>query len=644
MKKSFFMRKVMPAVLSALMAFTMLPVMKTQAAEISNTPYDQYGRIKVVGNQLVSESGTAIQLKGMSTFGLQWGDGNWVLNDAAFDALAMDWKCDIVRLAMYVAEDGYASHPQELLNSVEQGIQLATERGMYVIVDWHILNPGNPNESVYLNAGKDLACYADIRNAHPDYNGPQLFFAYLSQKYGSQGNVLFETGNEPNTLQSDSDWQNTIQPYHQNVVNAIRAYDSDSNPNVVICGTGNWDQILTQPISKPVEDPSAGLAGGNRQIMYTVHFYAGTHDTNGSRWIEDMVVSCLNAGLPVFCTEWGVSNADGNGGVFTDNASRWLQFFADHKISWCAWSLARKNESSAAMLTSTPASPSDNNGDGIPDWTSSQLSEAGNYLRGKISEGKDSQSTLGPANQLLGEVDEAAIRSFVERLYTLVLNRGSDASGIDYWANEIITGAQNGGDVAKGFITSPEFTNRGLSSGDFLTILYNTFFNRAPDQGGYDYWMGRLNSGASQLDVVNGFINSFEWADICAGYGIQSGGTPTSGMVAFAKRMYTTALSRDAEDAGLRYWVGQLQSGTETGNSIARFFFLSQEITNANLSNDEYVNRLYRTFFDREGDASGKSYWLSQLNSGVSRESVLNGFVISDEFGAVCRRYGIRRM
>ena len=82
--------------------------------------------------------------------------------------------------------------PAAGLARVEKGIRLATERGMYVLVDWHILSPGDPTDTKYLDAGLDLPEYETIRAAHPEYTGPQLFFAYLSQKYGAQGNVLFE--------------------------------------------------------------------------------------------------------------------------------------------------------------------------------------------------------------------------------------------------------------------------------------------------------------------------------------------------------------------------------------------------------------------------------------------------------------------
>lgn len=365
------------------------------------TPMEKYGTIQIAVdeatgyNQLCDENGNPIQLKGMSTFGLQWDDGNWVLNEAAFDALAYDWKCDIIRLAMYVAEDGYSVEPTTMLQRVEKGIELATERGMYVLVDWHMLNPGNPTNEVYLNAGKELEVFAEIREAHPDWNGPQLFFAYLSDKYGSQGNVLFESANEPNGLGGEADaaqvWEEKLLPYHKGVVEAIRTYDADDVDNIVVLGTDNWSQFVDAPATSVgtnnVEQDVVN-AGGIPQIMYTIHFYAGTHDTvadtDGKYWLGEKVLNALKSGQAVFCTEWGTSEATGDGGPYINNSDRWLDFFDENKISWCSWSLAKKNEISAAMLSTTPENPKDNNGDGIPDWTSEELSVSGNYVRAKI--------------------------------------------------------------------------------------------------------------------------------------------------------------------------------------------------------------------------------------------------------------------
>ena len=404
-----FLRKVIVAALSFGMMLSGIPSLPTEAAGITKpqgfvSAVEKYGAVKIAKDpstgyqQLCAENGTPVQLKGMSSFGSQWGEGKWILNDAVFDTLAYDWNCDVIRLAMYVTEGGYASNPSDALEKIDQGIKLATERGMYVLVDWHILNPGNPTSSDYLDAGKNLSQYDEIRAAHPEYTGPQLFFAYMSKTYGDQGNVLFEIANEPNGNGSESEsanvWKNQLLPYHQSVVNAIRAYDKDSKPNVVICGTDSWSQFVDAPVANPVVDPAvnAGNAAVN-QVMYTIHFYSATHDINGSNWLKNKIQSALGGGIAVFCTEWGTSEASGDGGPDLDNATVWLNFLADKKISWCSWSLALKDETSSSTKPTVAQHPTDLDDDGIPNWNyssegyNSDLSATGIYVRSKIKEG-----------------------------------------------------------------------------------------------------------------------------------------------------------------------------------------------------------------------------------------------------------------
>jgi endoglucanase len=363
-----------------------------------DTPVSKYGRIQVAdfdhdGNsatalrrQLCDERGNPIQLRGMSSFGLQWADGEWILTDDVFEVLARDWKSDVIRLAMYVTEDGYAAKPAELLAKVEQGIKLANKYGLYIIVDWHILSPGDPTDEQYLNAGKNLPQYAKIKSKHPEYTGPQLFFAYLSQKYGKLPNIMWEIANEPNRNGGENEaasvWKNKLLPYMQSVVNAIREYDGDGNDNIVICGTDNWSQFVDAPVANPVQDK-------NRQIMYAMHFYAGTHDAgyenNGQFWLRQKVLNALDGGLAVFCTEWGTSLSTGDGGPFIDFAERWLDFLGENKISWASWSLARKAEVSSSTLANTSNHPRDTDGDGIRNWNwDTELSTTGRFVRAKI--------------------------------------------------------------------------------------------------------------------------------------------------------------------------------------------------------------------------------------------------------------------
>lgn len=112
---------------------------------------------------------------------------------------------------------------------------------------------------------------------------------------------------------------------------------------------------------------------------------------------------------------------------------------------------------------------------------------------------------------------------------------------------------------------------------------------------------------------------------------------------AFVKRMYTKALAREAEPQGLKDWTKRLKSQEVDGAGIAHGFICSQEFLRRNLSDNDYVDILYSTFFDRRADREGKATWIRALASGESREHVLSGFVNSREFSGLCDRYSIAR-
>ncbi|MBQ8189115.1 MAG: DUF4214 domain-containing protein [Lachnospiraceae bacterium] len=111
----------------------------------------------------------------------------------------------------------------------------------------------------------------------------------------------------------------------------------------------------------------------------------------------------------------------------------------------------------------------------------------------------------------------------------------------------------------------------------------------------------------------------------------------------FVSRMYTVALNRDAETAGQLDWSNQLINQEIDGAGIANGFINSVEFKNRNLSNSDFLDTLYQTFFNRAADEDGKNNWMTFLNNGGSRNEVLAGFVNSREFSNLCDNYGIAR-
>jgi len=112
------------------------------------------------------------------------------------------------------------------------------------------------------------------------------------------------------------------------------------------------------------------------------------------------------------------------------------------------------------------------------------------------------------------------VQEFVQRFYSKVLNRTADAGGLIYWTDELTTAVRAGSDVARGFIFSQEFTNTNPTDSEYVTILYEAFFNRVPDSGGFDMWMQNLSDGATYSEVLDGFLYSQEFGNLCKAYGI----------------------------------------------------------------------------------------------------------------------------
>ena len=207
------------------------------------TPFAQHGRLQVRGIELVDQSGAPFQLKGVSTHGLQWFPQ--YVSQESFASL-QSWGANAVRLAMYTGEGGYVSggNRAQLEATIDRGVQAAATLGMYVIIDWHILSDGNPNQ----HTGEAVD-----------------FFSRMAAKYAGLGNVLYEICNEPN---GGVQWPE-IKHYADQVIPAIRQYDPTG---IIIVGTPTWSQDVEQVASAPLAQP------GN--VMYALHFYAGTHKDN----------------------------------------------------------------------------------------------------------------------------------------------------------------------------------------------------------------------------------------------------------------------------------------------------------------------------------------------------------------------------
>ena len=248
--------------------------------------------------------------------------------------------------------------------------------------------------------------------------------------------------------------------------------------------------------------------------------------------------------------------------------------------------------------------------------------------------------------------ESQTFEAFVERLYTVALNRASDPTGKKYWVKKVVDEGATGADCARYFLLdAPEFMNRGLSDEDFVETLYKTFFDRESDASGKRGWVNNLKRGKmTRAEVVNNFIESTEWCNVCATYGVKSGSKYYKATIAsknaidFATRLYTCCLKRDPDASGVKYWSLALTNLERTGCDAAREFFESEEFVGKHTDNNEYVKRLYTTFMGREASDKEIEYWIGEIKAGRrTRRSVMEFFGQSPEFTKICKQYGIDR-
>lgn len=297
------------------------------------TPVSQHGQLSVKNGQLVDKSGKGYQLRGMSTHGLTWFPE--FVNESAFKTLRDDWNTNVVRLAMYVDEWGngqcYMGNKSGSLELLEKGVDICIKLDMYVIIDWHVLNPGDPSK--YTNEAKS-------------------FFETVSKRYAKYPNVIYEICNEPN---GGASWSSNIKPYAEKIIPVIRKNAPNS---VIIVGTPTWSQEIDKPLSDPLN---------YKNVMYAFHFYAATH-----AGLRSNVENCVAQGLPVFVSEFGTCDASGGGANDFNETQKWLSYFDKQGISYCNWSICNKDETCSVLRLGTSA-----NGN----WSESDLTENGKWIR-----------------------------------------------------------------------------------------------------------------------------------------------------------------------------------------------------------------------------------------------------------------------
>jgi endoglucanase len=241
---------------------------------------------------------------------------------------------------MYVQEGGYETDPAGFTAQVDEAVDTATALGLYVIIDFHLLNPGDPN----FNLARAKSFFADVAAEH-----------------AGQDNVLYEIANEPNGVGWDA-----IKSYAEQVIPVIRAADPDS---VVLVGTRGYSSLglaeggdETEVIDDPVDAAN---------IMYTFHFYAASHKDP-----QRATVARAAKSLPLFVSEFGTQTFTGDGANDLASATTWLDLLKSLQISYAMWSFSDGRDSNSVFRPGTCA--------GTDYAGTAVLTESGRFIRDRI--------------------------------------------------------------------------------------------------------------------------------------------------------------------------------------------------------------------------------------------------------------------
>ncbi len=321
--------------------------------------------IAIVG----AENGTPISLAGMSLFwSNDWeGATNNFYNAESINHVADNWKISIIRAAMGVKEEwddgrGYVDNPQGQTAKIKKVIDAAIAKGIYVIIDYH-------------------THYAE------KYQSQAItFFGQMAKEYGNYPNVIYEIYNEP--LGDSKDTTRTPWPvvknYADDVIKAIRVEDPD---NLIVVGTPTW----AQEVDKPASDPIKIDGKEDANLAYTLHFYAGSE--GHKEGLRDRAQKAMEDGAPLFVTEWGSVNANGDGGVDMNETNKWLDFMKEYHLNHVNWNLGDKNEGSSAIKHKA----------GVTGLKNDELTNAGNFIKQKLTEIAEDQTLSTENFSLNGE-------------------------------------------------------------------------------------------------------------------------------------------------------------------------------------------------------------------------------------------------
>ena len=276
--------------------------------------YDSLGgppRLHVNGNTLEDPDGNPVVVRGVSLIdiGTQQERRMGVID--AIDRITGDgWNTQIVRLPVYsvgsplpFSVDNHLEREQYMAEVLRPAVDYATEKGLYVIIDWHQI------------AGITERWERNTR----------AFWQYMAEQFADYPNVIYELFNEPNDS-VDNDCVNGTNddcwpPYKAHADGWLEIVRQSAPDTLVLVGGPRYSQAIGPAADDPVSDPNVAYVGH----IYPWHM--------GSTDVEDQIARCA-AVHPVVLTEWGYGPDPSERDPYVDRVRTLVD---ENNLSWTAW-------------------------------------------------------------------------------------------------------------------------------------------------------------------------------------------------------------------------------------------------------------------------------------------------------------------
>lgn len=293
----------------------------------------KHGALHIAEGRMVDKNNLPPQLRGISLSWSIW-EGQKYYRPEVVSWLATDFNISLLRVSMAIEpEKGYLQQPLEQERLVMKVIDAAIQQGLYVLIDWH-----------------DHHADANVeRSKH--------FFEKMAKRYAGVPNVIYEIWNEPERVE----WS-LIRKYAESVIPVIRKHDPD---NIIVVGSSSWDQDIDITAKDPLN--------AYKNIAYSFHFYAS--EPSHQELLMQRADKAIEAGLPVFVTEWGVGEANGDGVFDLEKTNKWLRWMEKHQLSWANWNVTDKKETTALLKPGASTTGG---------WPLKMLTPAGVYIREQL--------------------------------------------------------------------------------------------------------------------------------------------------------------------------------------------------------------------------------------------------------------------